>query len=118
MHADVMATSLKWRCVAGLFSFIAAAACSHTADVVRHGADTYSVSATAASTNEKRAGARGAALSAARRHCAALGRELLVTNVKMETRGVTAGDDVEVTFRCLDKNDSRLHKPAVLPPKW
>lgn len=92
-------------------------ACAHTANVVTVGPDTYSISAKASPMHEKRAGARGIALSEARRHCANMERELLVVNVKMETRGVTADDDVEVVFKCLEKSDPALRKPAVIAPK-
>lgn len=78
---------------------------------MKMGPDTYSLSVHAAPARGGEPGARSLALSEANAKCAAEGREILVTNIASGRSTHLPGGTVEVTFRCLARNDPDLQRP-------
>jgi len=57
------------------------------------------------------------ALTDAAQHCAAMGREILVTNISTGTTNVSYGAvPASVTFRCLATGDPELTRPDYQRP--
>ena len=86
-------------------------ACAQSSGVLKLGPDTYTVSVHAAPARGGESGARNLALTEANTHCQSQNREILVTSLHSGPSTHFPGGTVEVTFRCLEKNDPELQRP-------
>lgn len=86
------------------------AACSTTGKVLTLGPDTYRVSASQHNLSGGAPAAEEKALQAAEAHCAAQGRQVLVTNTSSDfDRPLYT---FSANFRCLAKGDPELRRPT------
>lgn len=88
-----------------------AAGCAMSSGVVKMGADTYSVSVSAAPARGGISGAKRMAYAAATQECEKQGRELLTVSEEAGHDFPAAGR-LDLTFRCLEKNDPALGAQA------
>lgn len=87
------------------------AGCIQSSGVLPLGPDTYSLSVHAAPVRGE-AGARKTALTEASEYCRSQRKELMVTNIGTGGRSSLPGDNIDITFRCLQHGDSELHRPT------
>lgn len=85
--------------------------CAMSNSVQKLGPDTYSVTAAASPIRGGSAAAEGMALEDANKHCADMGKEILVTNTSSRNLNAVGAGSASVTFRCLAKGDRDLHRP-------
>lgn len=92
------------------------AGCAVSSGIMKMGPDTYSVSVAASPVRGGTVGAKQMALTDAGQYCAANGKEILVTNTSSETTNARGAGTVDITFRCLAKNDPDLVRPEYRKP--
>lgn len=94
------------------FAVIILAGCTQSSGVLKLGPDTFTTSASAASTRGGPSEARKIVLTEANEYCAQLGKEILVTNIGTAITNYQYGHGTaEITFRCLAKGDPALQRP-------
>jgi hypothetical protein len=90
------------------FAFLALmTGCATSSGVLKMGPDTYSVSVSAAPARGGITGAKRMAYAEATQECEKQGKELLAVSEESGHDFPAAGR-VDLTFRCLDKNDPAL----------
>lgn len=87
------------------------AACAMSQGVQKMGPDTYMVSAIAAPIRGGASGAELQAVADANTHCAAMGKEIMVTNTSSSDLNRVGAGQATVTFRCLATGDRDLRRP-------
>ena len=84
--------------------------CVSTSEVLEMGKDTYSVSATADGMRSA-ASARQRAFEAGREMCTKQGKRFMLANESTSPTRMWIDTTVDVTFRCLNENDSEYVRP-------
>ena len=87
------------------------AGCAMSSGVLKMGPGTYTISATAAPPRGGHSKAMEIALTEANQYCTQMGKEILVMNTQTVASAPFRGGSMEVTFRCLDKDDPELQRP-------
>jgi len=87
-------------------------ACAQSSGVMKMGPDTYTVSTHAAPARGGESGAKRLSLTEANQYCDAQGKEILVTNIESGSSSHLPGGTVDITFRCLTKDDPELQRPS------
>ena len=90
--------------------------CALSSGVLPMGPDTYSVSVNAAPARGGTVGARQVALTEAGKHCAGMGKEILVTNTSARQTNALGQGTFDLTFQCLSKGDPELQRPTYRSP--
>ena len=91
-------------------------ACAMSTGVMKMGPDTYTVSVAAAPARGGAVGAKQVALTEAGQYCAAMGKEILVTNTSSQRTTNLGAGNFDLTFRCLAKGDPDLQRPDYATP--
>lgn len=90
--------------------------CASTGSVLTMGPDTYVVSGRASAILGGSAKAQEDALVQANNYCAAMGKQIVVTNTDQRREAGPVGAKAEVTFRCLAAGDRDLRRPTYVTP--
>lgn len=85
--------------------------CMRTGDILKMGPDTYSVSSYRAPIFGGASGAQSNAIKEANAHCESIGKEIIVSNTHKVYSRHKMGGTSEITFMCLDREDSELTRP-------
>lgn len=86
--------------------------CVSTSDVLEMGRDTYSVSSTADGLRSA-AAARESAFQMGAKKCASLGKKFMFMNERTARTRMDIDTTVNVTFRCLNEDDSEYARPNI-----
>lgn len=92
------------------------AGCATNSGVLKLGPDTYTITTQNSPARGGTSGATRSALVAANKHCASLGKEILVTNTTSRTTNIHGAGEAAITFQCLDKDDPGLQRPSYKKP--
>lgn len=95
-----------------LSSLVFLAGCATSSGVMQLGPDTYTISTHASVVRGGAAGAKRMALEEASRHCASMGKEILVMNTGVYASNYGKGSDADLTYQCLKSGDPELGRPT------
>ena len=90
---------------------LAVVGCVSHSGVMKLGPDTYTTQSQMPNVLGGEPAAKRAAFESAGKHCASMGKELLVSNFSSGTVRIPAGGSADVTFQCLEKDDPSLKRP-------
>ncbi len=85
-------------------ALLALGACASSSGVFQVGPDTYRITTTAITSFGGAGTARAEAIRTANAHCAAQGKQALVTNAEMDSQFTQGSSDV--TFRCITAEEA------------
>lgn len=93
-------------------SLLLLSSCAQSSGVMKLGLDTYNISVHAAPARGGESGAQKIALTDANIYCESIGKEIQVTSIGTHPSSHFPGGTAEVTFQCLNKNET--HRPNLV----